>query len=743
MANKKIQGITVEIGGNVTKLQSALKDVDAQLRDTQSSLKEVNKLLKLDPSNTELLEQKQKYLSDAIDETKQKLETEKAALEQLKNSDSAGETAEQQAALTREIEKTTQQLTSLEDQYKQFGSVAQQQIATAGESISSVGDKISKAGESITGVGTTLTKTVTAPIAGVAAASVAAWKSVDEAMDTITTKTGASGEALEDMQTRAKSLSETIPTSLSDAASAIGEVNTRFGLSGDALETLSGQFLKFAKLNNTDVSASVDSVSQVLAAFGMDASQAGSVLDALNATGQATGVSVDTLAQDLTKSAAQFQAMGLSADQAAGLIGAADKAGLDASTMLAGLTKAQKNAADEGKTLPDVLADFSAVMDSNASDTEKLSAAYDTFGSKAGAAIANAVQGGQLSLSSMTSSMADYAGSVESTFAETLDPLDQTQTTLNALQNTLSELVDAAGPLITDALSTATEAVQTLREAWDGLTPGTQQAIVNAALIAAAVGPVVTGIGGLVGAVGNIVSGIGNLVTAAAPVLAAIGPAGWIVAAIAAGVALVIANWDTIGPAVSAVLDGIKGAFSDAWNAIKDGIAWLWDSVIKPYYQFWIDLGADLLRGIKDRISEAIDWVRDIPGKIASVWDSIRSIIKLPHFSISGSFSLRPPSVPHLSVDWYKSAYSSAAAFTTPTVLATAGGLKGFGDGPGAEFVAGQSLLAATVRDAVKSAGTQSITVNVYPSAGMDERAIADYTIERLNRQLSIQNGNF
>ena len=66
----RIKGITIEIGGDTTNLQKSLKDVDKQLRDTQSALKDVNKLLKLDPSNTELLVQKQKNLEKAIDGTK-------------------------------------------------------------------------------------------------------------------------------------------------------------------------------------------------------------------------------------------------------------------------------------------------------------------------------------------------------------------------------------------------------------------------------------------------------------------------------------------------------------------------------------------------------------------------------------------------------------------------------------------------------------------------------------------------
>ena len=72
MANR-IMGITVEIGGDTTKLQTALKSVNAQIKSTQQQLKDVDKLLKLDPGNTELLAQKQKLLADAVGETKEKL----------------------------------------------------------------------------------------------------------------------------------------------------------------------------------------------------------------------------------------------------------------------------------------------------------------------------------------------------------------------------------------------------------------------------------------------------------------------------------------------------------------------------------------------------------------------------------------------------------------------------------------------------------------------------------------------
>lgn len=66
----RIKGITVEIGGDTTKLSDALKNVNKSIRQTQDQLRDVNKFLKLDPGSADLLVQKQKYFSEAISDTK-------------------------------------------------------------------------------------------------------------------------------------------------------------------------------------------------------------------------------------------------------------------------------------------------------------------------------------------------------------------------------------------------------------------------------------------------------------------------------------------------------------------------------------------------------------------------------------------------------------------------------------------------------------------------------------------------
>ena len=147
MAANRIKGITIEIGGDTTKLQTALKGVKTQVKSTQQQLKDVEKLLKLDPGNTELLAQKHKLLGEAVAATKEKLETLKSAAEQANTALANGDISkEQYDALQREIIETEQDLKKLEEQAKQSGT-ALQEIAAKGEKLKTVGDNISNVGQ--------------------------------------------------------------------------------------------------------------------------------------------------------------------------------------------------------------------------------------------------------------------------------------------------------------------------------------------------------------------------------------------------------------------------------------------------------------------------------------------------------------------------------------------------------------------------------------------------------------------
>ena len=356
MAGGRIKGITIEFDGNTTKLQKSLSGLDKSLKTSQNNLKDINKLLKLDPKNTELLTQKQKNLKKAIGETKERLDKLKGAQSQVK------EGTDEWDSLQREIIATEQDLKGLEEEHKEFGSVANQKINAVGDSIKELGSKISEVGDKISGFGTNVTTHVTAPIAAVGGASIAAFKSVDTGMDTIIKKTGATGETAEEMRGILERLATSIPTDFETAGAAIGEVNTRFGVTGDELEELSAKFIKFADLNDTDVSSSIDSVQAAMAAFNLDSSEAGNVLDMLNKAGQDTGVSLDTLTGQLLTNSASFDELGMDINQSIGFLSQLEKNGLDTSTVLGGMKKALQNATKEGKPMNEALAELQEKM---------------------------------------------------------------------------------------------------------------------------------------------------------------------------------------------------------------------------------------------------------------------------------------------------------------------------------------------------------------------------------------------
>lgn len=141
-----IKGITIEIGGDTTKLSKALSGVNSSCSSLQKELREVDKLLKLDPTNTELLAQKQKILKEAIGSTKEKLETLKEAEKQVQQQFERGEVSEEQyRGLQREIASTEQRLKDLEAAAKQ-SNISLEKI---GEVTEKIGEKTTAAGNKL------------------------------------------------------------------------------------------------------------------------------------------------------------------------------------------------------------------------------------------------------------------------------------------------------------------------------------------------------------------------------------------------------------------------------------------------------------------------------------------------------------------------------------------------------------------------------------------------------------------
>ena len=469
--------------------------------------------------------------------------------------------------------------------------------------LSEIGKSMQSAGKKMQSVGAAATKYVTAPIMAIGAASIAAFKEVDDGLDTIAKKTGASGEALEGLETAAKNIATTIPASFEEAGNAVGSVNTKFGLTGKACEELSTQFVKFAKINDQDVSKSIEGTQKVMAAFGVDTKDAGKLLDAMTKTGQKTGVSMDSLQTSMVKNAAALKDMGLDAYNAAGFLGQVETSGADASQVMAGLSKALVNANKSGKTLPQALGEFQTVMNSAASDTEKLNAATELFGKKAGPAIYEACKTGSLSFESLSSSADEYLGSVETTFQSLLDPADQFEVTMNSLKLLGSEVGQS---LLTAAAPSIQKVGEKLKDAADrfaALDSNQQEFVIKSAAALAASGPVLSGVGRLTTGLGKAVEKLGELKGGTGILSALASPAGLAIVALGALTGVMVAARDQglkqngalqemlsktseATGELNAAIGNIKGTLSDASAAIDDinGKADAADELIEELY---------------------------------------------------------------------------------------------------------------------------------------------------------------
>lgn len=505
----RIKGITIEIDGNTKGLSQALKGVNKDIKTTQTQLKDVEKLLKLDPHNVTLLGQKMELLGREIGQTKDKLEQLKSVQDQMNDGLKNGTiTADQYDAWQREIIETENELKNLEGELAKVPTASEAMVAKVADQMDALGNKVTAVGDKISEIGDTMTKTVTAGIVAAGTASVAAWKEVDESLDTIIAKTGATGESLEEMKAIVQDIATTLPTDFNTIASSVAEVSTRFDISGQNLEDLSVAFIKFAELNNTDVAGSIDNVSALMNAWGLDVKDATQVLDTLNAVGQQTGASTEELATLLQSNALSFKEMGYNVAEAAVLLGSMEKNGVDASAGITALRKAMVKAINDGTSLNEVMAEWEALMGSSASEAEKLAATEEIFGSRAFAQLYNAIKEGNISFTDINANMSDFSGNLEKTFEATLDPIDEFTTTMNELKLLGAEIGEEILPVLVDVLKDLKPILDEVREAWEAMTPEEQRALIENLGKLAAIGPALSFTGRAISGVGLGINGI-------------------------------------------------------------------------------------------------------------------------------------------------------------------------------------------------------------------------------------------
>lgn len=500
-----VKGIILEIGGDTSGLQNALKKVNSSSSSLSRELRGINSLLKLDPKNTELLAQKQTVLTEKIEATEEKLKVLKETKEKADKAMAEGTevNAENYRNLQREIINTENQLKQMK--------VESSKWTKAGTVIENIGNKVQTVGGKVGNLGSTLTKTVTPAVAGLTTLAIKSFNDVDAGLDIVIKKTGATADAAVDLEEVYEEVAGNVAGSFEDVGSAVGEINTRFGFTNEVLEEASEKFLKFAKVNDVDVNEAVQKVSRYMGDASIESSKYGEVLDSLTSMTQASGISIGTLTEYLTKYGAPMRALGLDTKESIAIFAGWEKAGVNTEIAFSGMKKAIGTWGKEGK---DATKEFKKTLEEIKKCPDIASAttkAIEVFGQKAGPDLADAIKGGRFEYSEFLDILEKSDGVLNETYTNIMDETDDAQISIKKLKIEFAkvgkEILSTASPAVEDILKLTKDLIGK----FNNLDPKLKTNILKYVALAAAMGPVVKIGGNIITTTGKTITSLGNL----------------------------------------------------------------------------------------------------------------------------------------------------------------------------------------------------------------------------------------
>lgn len=697
MANR-IKGITVEIGGDTTKLQTALKGVNGQIKNTQSALKDVEKLLKLDPTNTTLLAQKQKLLTQAIGETKEKLATLKTAAQQANEQLQKGEISQgQYDALQREIAETEAELKKLESQASKTNQTltkigeAGSKVESFGNGVTNAGKKVSVASAAVTGLGVASVKT--------AADFESSMSQVQATMgitkDSMSKLDGQSVNTMDALSDLAKEMGAKTAFSASECAEALNYLALAGYDTQEMADTLP-TVLNLAAAGGLDLASASDMVTDAMSALGMETSDANKMVDQMAKTASSTNTSVGQLGEGiLTIGATAKTVKGGTAElnTALGILANNGIKGAEGGTHLRNVILSLQNPSDgaaktmerlgvqtydsEGnmRSLNDVLGDLNQSMDGMTS-AEKANIMATIF-NKTDLASVNALLANTGDTWTDLQIAIENSGGAAQQMADTqLDNLSGQLTILkSAVEGFAISIGDALMPMIKNIIAK----IQSFVDWLNNLDEGTRQVIVKIGLFVATLGPLllilgtviskvgvamqvfsrlglkitslVSNAGGLSGVMGKVGATIGGI---SAPVVAAVAVIGTLVAAF---VHLwrtnedfrnsIIAIWERI----KSVFIGFAQGIAEKLNALgfdfqnfKEVISTIWNGLcnfLAPVFEGAFSQIANILEGVLGVISSLLDvFIGIFTGNWSQVWEGVKGIFSTVWENIQNTFTI-------------------------------------------------------------------------------------------------------
>lgn len=680
----RIKGITVEIGGDTTKLQTALKGVNGQIKNTQSALKDVEKLLKLDPTNTTLLAQKQKLLTQAIGETKEKLATLKTAAQQANEQLQKGEISQEQYdALQREIAETEAELKKLDSQASKTNQTltkigeAGSKVESFGNGVTNAGKKVSVASAAVTGLGVASVKTAADFESSMS--QVQATMGITE--DSMSELDGQSVNTMDALSDLAKLMGAKTAFSASECAEALNYLALAGYDTQEMADTLP-TVLNLAAAGGLDLASASDMVTDAMSALGMETSDANKMVDQMAKTASSTNTSVGQLGEGiLTIGATAKTVKGGTAElnTALGILANNGIKGAEGGTHLRNVILSLQNPTDKAaqqmdalgvsvfdsegnmRSLNDILGNLNKSMDGMTAE-EKANIVSKIF-NKTDLSSVNALLANTGDTWTDLQTAIENSGGAAQQMADTqLDNLSGQLTILkSAVEGFAISIGDALMPMIKNIVAK----IQSFVDWLNNLDEGTRQVIVKIGLFIAALGPFLVILGTVISKVGvamqafsklglkmtSLMSNAGGLSGVMGKVGAAIGgisaPVVAVVAILAVLAAAFVHLWRTnedfrnsiiaIWERIKSVFSGFAQGITDRLNALgfdfqnfKEVVSAIWNGLcnfLAPVFEGVFTQIANILEAVLGIITGILDvFIGIFTGNWSQVWEGVKGI---------------------------------------------------------------------------------------------------------------------